>query len=72
MTPTPKQRAALAALVELKSALGYPPTLRELADRLGVCVNDVRQKLRRLEKCGLIERRPGAARGVVVVGEVRA
>ncbi len=48
---------------------GYGPSYRELADELGVRINDVVQKIARLERDGLVERVPGIARSLSVVGD---
>ena len=61
---TPKQRAVLTAIVELTAARGYPPSIREIADHLGVNVNDVHQKLVRLQRDGLVEWDPGVCRSL--------
>ena len=68
---TPKQRAVLAAIVELTAARGYPPSIRNLADHFAVNVNDVYQKIVRLQRDGLVEWDPGVCRSLRVreVGE---
>ena len=68
---TPKQRAVLAAIVELTAARGYPPSIRNLADHFAVNVNDVYQKILRLQRDGLVEWDPGVCRSLRVreVGE---
>jgi DNA-binding MarR family transcriptional regulator len=63
---TPKQRAVLAAIVELTAARRYPPSIRGLADHLGVNVNDVYQKIVRLQRDGLVEWDPGVCRSLRV------
>ena len=63
---TPKQRAVLAAIVELTAARGYPPSIRNLADHFAVNVNDVYQKILRLQRDGLVEWDPGVCRSLRV------
>lgn len=64
---TPKQRAVLAAIVYLTAARRYPPSIRGIAGHLGVNVNDVYQKLVRLERDGLVARDRNVCRSVRVV-----
>lgn len=47
----------------------YGPSVRELADELGVAVADVYQKLVRLRRDGLVEWDCGIPRSIRVVGE---
>jgi Mn-dependent DtxR family transcriptional regulator len=41
---------------------GHLPTFREVADRLGVCLNNVTQMLYRLRRDGMVEWKDGKAR----------
>lgn len=66
--PTPQQRRVLALIVEQTAERGYPPTMEEIATRLGLASRStVRHHLCRLEALGLIRRDPHRARGMVVV-----
>ena len=48
----------LSALAGLQAQLGLPPTLRELADELGMAsAPAVLGRLRELRECGYVERR---------------
>lgn len=67
---TDPQLDLLRAIQARIDANGYSPSLRELADDLGVCVNDVAQKLRLLRRDGLVTYVDGQARTVRVVGVV--
>ena len=67
LTATAPQLALLHAIEARIAAHGYSPSLRELADDLGVCVNDVKQKLRILRRDGLVTFVAGQARTVRVV-----
>lgn len=58
-------REVLTALRGLESALGYPPTVRELAEELGVGVATASRYLLDLEQRGWVERWP-KKRGVRV------
>jgi DNA-binding MarR family transcriptional regulator len=61
------QRELLRAIADLTARRdGLRPTVRELAQELGTGMNDVYQKLVRLERDGLVERTPGACRSVRV------
>lgn len=64
---TAPQLALLGAIKARIDAHGYSPSLRELADDLGVCVNDVKCKLKRLRREGLVTFVDGQARTVRVV-----
>ncbi|MFA9446589.1 hypothetical protein [Egicoccus sp. AB-alg6-2] len=60
---THRQRQVLAALRRLYERHGYAPTLRELADEVGVSSpSTILSHVRVLERRGAIERRPGRPR----------
>lgn len=61
---------------------GYPPTVRQLGDELGLSSSaSVQERLDALEKAGMVERVPGSPRAIIlkdikssvvgVAGEVR-
>ena len=56
---TRKQAAVLATIRAILEEEGVPPTLRELAARLGLDVKSVAQHLDRLERKGYLERKAG-------------
>ncbi|MBN1424540.1 repressor LexA [Candidatus Fermentibacteria bacterium] len=63
----PRQRALLREVRRLTKEQGYPPTIRELAQALGVrSPNGVRQQLLSLERKGCLRREPGKPRGIVL------
>lgn len=64
---TDAQRVLLAAIRARWAARGYAPTYRELAHDIGTSLNDVKQKLVRLQRDGLVEFEPGLSRTVRVV-----
>lgn len=62
---TPRQRETLRVIARHIAARGYPPTLREIGNALGiVSLNGVNDKLRRLVALGFIERDTKTARGL--------
>ena len=66
---TDKQKNVLRLIAEKVKDVGYPPTLQELADELGVASkNAVLKHLNALEKKGYIGKRiGGAARGIQIL-----
>jgi len=65
---TPRQRETLRCLTGYLDEYGCPPTLQELAGRLGVTGNlGVIKHLQALERKGYLQRRSGA-RGIVLTG----
>lgn len=63
---TPRQRETLDCITAWLDENGCPPTLQELAGRLGITGNlGVMKHLRALERKGYLHRRPGA-RGIVL------
>jgi repressor LexA len=67
---TDKQVAVLGAICQAIRANGYPPTLRQIGDAVGLTnVTAVRNHLMALEKKGAIRRDAGVARGIRVLQE---
>lgn len=66
---TEKQKNVLRLIAEKVNQVGYPPTLQELADGIGVSSkNAVLKHLQALEKKGYIGKREGgAARGIRIL-----
>jgi repressor LexA len=66
---TDKQKNVLRLIAEKVNQVGYPPTLQELADGIGVSSkNAVLKHLQALEKKGYIGKREGgAARGIKIL-----
>jgi repressor LexA len=48
---------------------GYAPTVRDLAEALGVGHSTIQAGLRELVEDGMVRKAPGVARGIVVKGE---
>lgn len=71
---TAKQRRVLDFVKTFIVSNHYPPTVREIADALGIgSTNTVAHYLTMLQEYGLIQREPGIARGLTIleVGNVR-
>ena len=65
---TPRQRAVFDTVRELLAERGYPPTVREIGERLGIrSTNGVNDHLAALERRGYLERDWGVARGLRVL-----
>lgn len=65
---TPKQRKVLEMIHEIIHSAGYPPSLADLKDPLGVSSNQsVLNFLDALEKKGFITRQKGEARGIAIL-----
>ena len=64
MSLTDRQRRVLDAIQDCLRRQGYPPTVRELAQHLGVSIGTVQAHLRALERKGVLKRRPFQARGL--------
>jgi len=64
---TPRQKDVLAAIDELTRRYGYPPTLREIARAVGLCLSTASYYVNALETKGAISRVPGTPRTIVVL-----
>ena len=65
---TPEQYRVFTCIVRHRSETGFPPTVREIAEKLGYrSPNNVRQHLRLIEQKGYIRLLPGKARGIEIV-----
>ncbi|MDU7134330.1 MAG: DNA-binding protein [Enterobacteriaceae bacterium] len=66
---TPRQQEVYDLLLFYIRQHGYPPTMKELAELIGVrSVNAVAEHLRALQRKGLIIISHGAARAISIVG----
>ena len=55
--PTKRQLQVLRAIADHRDRVGYPPTIRELGEQLGIgSTNGVADHMRLLGKKGLLER----------------
>lgn len=67
---TERQRQVLSAIEWHIKEKGYPPTVKELADTLGICsVSAVYAHLQRLKKKGYITSEPNKPRTIVPVAK---
>lgn len=65
-----RQRAIAVAIRDLTAEKGMPPTIREIADRVGLkSVSSVDYQLGELEKAGLIDRTDKISRGIALSDE---
>ena len=66
-TLTPRQQLMLKLIREAVDADGYPPSMRELAQRAGLAsTSSVYYQLKVLERAGFIRRDPNRPRAMVV------
>ncbi|HSR53921.1 MAG TPA: hypothetical protein VLV83_24095 [Acidobacteriota bacterium] len=67
---TKRQEQVLEFIRTHIAGYGYPPTLREIGDRLNICsTNGVDDHLRALERKGHIKVRPRVSRGIQLTGK---
>ncbi|MDQ7053504.1 MAG: transcriptional repressor LexA [candidate division KSB1 bacterium] len=65
---TEKQKQILKLIADKVKDVGFPPTMQELADELGVkSKNAIFKHLEALEKKGYIRRAAGGARGITIL-----
>lgn len=65
---TPRQRIVLETLIDISKQCGYPPTVRELGDRLGLkSSSTTHNHLSNLEAMGYIRREPSKPRTITVL-----
>lgn len=70
MTCTDREREILSAIDSATKAQGYPPSVRELCEMLGVAsTNGMIEHLRTLQKKGLLEREIATARAIRITEE---
>jgi len=70
MSLTDQQRRVLDTIQDCLKRQGFPPTVRELAEHLGVSIGTVQAHLRALERKGALKRRPFQARGLYLTAPV--
>jgi repressor LexA len=70
MSLTAQQSRVLTLIAGWLRHQGYPPTVRELAQHLGVAIGTVQAHLRALERKGALTRRPFQARGLGLTAHV--
>lgn len=63
---TDRQQEVLRVIIDSTVTLGYPPSIRELMDQLGIkSSNGVRTHLSALQKKGWIQIKHGSSRGII-------
>lgn len=68
-TLTPRQDEILRYLRYHVREYGFPPSVREVAERMGMPVSTVHYQLNWLAEKGFIIRRPTLSRGITLVTE---
>lgn len=64
---SPRRMAILEFIVECVDERGYPPTIREIGERVGLTSSSsVHHQLRALERAGYLVRDPGRSRAMVL------
>ena len=66
---TPPQRNTLKEIAEFASKKGYPPTIQELAEILGISHASAHEQVSQLVRKGYLRREARKARGIAVVRE---
>lgn len=65
---TPRQSEVFNTIKDYQARLGFPPTMKELADLIGVSSpNAAADHVNVLKKKGYISVAPGAARGITIL-----
>jgi SOS-response transcriptional repressor LexA len=62
----------LAAIAALTAELGYAPSLREIAARVGLGVSSTARQVRLLAEAGAIKRQPGIPRSITITEESKS
>src|SRR5919205_9530 len=66
---TPRQQRVLTVIRESLASRGYPPSMREIGDRVGLTSSSsVAHQLRTLEEKGYLKRDPNRPRAMTVAG----
>lgn len=65
---TEKQQIVVDAILTLGDKLGYPPTLRQIADHIGARPENVRGQLILIRKKGMVTWNDGESRTLRVLG----
>lgn len=70
-TLTPKQRRTLELIQRHVQRQGFPPTMQELAEKLGITGQSAHDQINQLVRKGFLRREAGKARGLTVVRPVK-
>jgi len=68
---TDPQAETLRMISELIAQQGFPPTMKELADRLGISGASVHDQINQLVRKGYLRREPRKARGIAITEKGR-
>ena len=69
---TPRQSEVFNAIKDYQARLGFPPTVKELAELIGVSSpNAAADHVNVLKRKGYITVAPGAARGITIVDDAQ-
>lgn len=71
MDLTPRQADILLLVRNHRHLHGYPPSVKEMAQMLGVCRGTIMAHIERLVKKGLLKRSPGRHRTLEVVEDAQ-
>lgn len=66
---TEPQIRTLKEIRQLIDQRGFPPSIRELADKLGIAPSSAHDQVNQLVRKGYLRRESGMARGIVIVRE---
>lgn len=66
--PTQAQQDVLDFIAGFADLHGWAPTVAEMAAEFGISANAINQRLKGLERKGLVRRKPGAARAISILG----
>lgn len=70
LSMTPKQRELYDFLLRYTQERGYPPTVREIGDHLGLrSTSSVHNQLRKLQAAGILDMEPGRSRSITLTEE---
>lgn len=64
---TDRQQEVLLFIERNCAEKGYPPTIQEIAQQFGICANAAKDRLKSLQRAGIIRLSPGIARGIALV-----
>lgn len=69
---TAKAVEVLAAIDDLSTSQQYPPTVREIADRVGLAPSSTKYRVDQLVEAGALTRALGSPRSVVLTADGHA
>jgi predicted transcriptional regulator len=68
---TATRAKVLSAIADLTVEHRIPPTLREIATTVGLCVSTTAYHVRVLTEAGVITHRPGSPRSITITEETK-